>query len=115
MRQVDGYAVAVNAAGLADALRLCQSNDSDGDNRLACLSETFGGWTGVVHEIARAAEYMEAYRSLRGPRAAWGGELPFIYDAWDAVGRALWEHLGTSEVQGIVARGIAQAWLVHSD
>ena len=106
MPNIDPKAVAVNAAGIADAFRLSQIEDHDGANRLEDLTQSHEGWVGVVVQISEAAEIMERYRVSQGPNASWGGELPYLYEVWDSIARTLWEYLDSDELDALVRRAI---------
>jgi len=107
MTTLDPAALPINAAGIADAFRRCQFSDDDGAARSDDLSAQYNGWIGVVEEIAYAAEMMERFRIRHGTNAAWGAELPYIYDVWDAIAQALWDHLGNQPVDVIVETAIS--------
>jgi len=109
MRNIDSFSVAVLAAGIADAFRTCQLADHDGEARIDHLSRRFGGWVGVMMEIASAAEHLEQIRLSHGKSATWGGGLPPVYEVWDAVAFELWEHLGRIEIPAIVENALLEA------
>lgn len=109
MPNIDPAAVAVNAAGIADALRACQLADSNGTVRLQWLTDHFESWVGVMMQVGEAAEMMEELRTEQGANATWGGELPYLYDVWDAIAKGLWADLGSQPVNVIVHRSIAVA------
>lgn len=99
--------IAIYAAGIADAFRLCQCTDGNGVERCDQLTHIFGGWDVVMEQIAEAALCMEKHRSALSHNALWGREMPPIYDVWDAIGQGLWKRLGDDDVSRIVARAIA--------
>lgn len=109
MHAPDLKAIAVNAAGIADALRLCQIQDPDGAARWDDLSDQFQGWIGLVGEFVLAAEAMEQHRASLGKNTKWGGELPYIYDVWDAIAELLWNELPVENMAGVVARAVEEA------
>lgn len=111
----DQNAIAINAAGIADAFRVLQVCDEDGANRLGDLSQIHEGWIGVIGAIADAALVMETYRVGRGPTASWGGELPYLYDAWDSIAKRLWDGLGSSTVEELALEGIFDACSVEEE
>lgn len=109
MPTIDAAAIAVNAAGIADAFRVLQVADEEGEAHLEELTRAHEGWCGVVLRIAEAGEMMERFRATHGGSATWGGELPFLYQVWDAIAQGLWDHLGAEPVDAIVDRSIEQA------
>jgi hypothetical protein len=113
MPKIDPNAVAVNAAGIADAFHVLQAADDNGAARLEELTLAHEGWCGVMLQIAEAGEIMERYRHSQGVTATWGGDLPSLYSVWDAIARVIWERLGIEPLDGLVRSAIEQA--VHSD
>lgn len=114
MPKIDPAAVAVNAAGIADAFRVLQVSDENGDARLEELTREYEGWCGVVLRIAEAGEIMEGFRAKHGVTATWGGDLPYLYEVWDAIAQALWEQLGMVPLDVIVQRAIEQVVSVNA-
>lgn len=115
MPAIDPAAIAVNAAGIADALRVCQLADSDGAARMEWLADHFGGWVGVMVQVAEAGEAVERFRREHGATTLWGNALPPLYEVWDAVAQRLWEHLGAEPLDAIVHRSIEAVMLAESD
>ncbi|MBK8915912.1 MAG: hypothetical protein IPM64_15185 [Phycisphaerales bacterium] len=109
MPKIDPAAVAVNAAGIADALRCVQSDSAEDDARFEALTEEYGGWIGVLVQVVEAGEVMERYRVKRGWGAKWGGDLPYVYDVWDAIAETLWVRLGEGPLDELVQSAIEQA------
>lgn len=109
MLMMDPAAAAVNAAGIADALRVLQAAHENGEARLEELTRTHEGWCGVMLSIAEAGEIMESFRVKQGVSATWGGDLPYLYEVWDAIAQGLWDHLGKEPSDAIVLRSIEQA------
>ena len=109
MRDPDCVTIATNAAGIADAFRNCQIDDHDGASRWEDLSNEFCGWIGLVEQIVLAADAMEHHRQSFGETAAWGGELPYLYDVWDAIAKLLWNELPLDDMPSLVARAVRLA------
>ena len=114
MPKIDPAAVAVNAAGIADAFRALQIADQSGEARLEELTRAHEGWCGVVLRIAEAGEIMEDFRTKHGVTATWGGDLPYLYEVWDAIAQALWEQLGMVPLDVVVQRAIEQVESVNA-
>lgn len=106
MKNSDATAIAINAAGIADSLRMCQIADHDGAARIDYLTEQLQGWFGVMIQVVSAAEAMERFRVSHGTGAKWGGDLPYLYEVWDAIAAAMWDKLGTATVDNIVSDAI---------
>lgn len=49
---------------------------------------------------------MERFRVSHGEAAKWGGELPYLYDVWDAIAIAIWLRLGSEPLDGLVEAAI---------
>jgi hypothetical protein len=111
----DTRSIAFQAAGIANAFRNCQINDHDGSARWEDLSETFHGWIGLVEQIVLAAEAMEHHRQSLGRTAAWGGELPHVYEVWDAIAKLLWDELPVSDMAGLISRAVQMAECTQPD
>lgn len=114
MPRIDTTAVAVNAAGIADAFRTIQQTVAPGEARMEELVKAFEGWIGVVQQLAEAGELMERFRATRGATATWGGELPYIYDAWESIALALWVDLGKVSLDVLVDRAIEQTMVASA-
>ena len=99
-------ALALDAAGIMDALRREQVADQDGEARYTELCDTFGGFIGICDAAVDAAEAMEMLRAKIGPDVAWGEELPHPYEAWDAVAEALWREVDGSNTAEVVERAV---------
>jgi hypothetical protein len=112
MSKMDTTAVAVNAAGIADALRVLQAARENGEARLEELTRAHEDWCGVMLQIAEAGEVMERFRAKQGPSATWGDDLPYLYEVWDAIAQGLWDHLGAEPVDVVVHRSIKRAMSV---
>jgi hypothetical protein len=112
MLMMDTTAVAVNAAGIADALRVLQTARENGEARLEELTRAHEGWCGVMLRIAEAGEIMERFRANHGDAAKWGGKLPYLYEVWDSIAQGLWEHLGAEPLDVVVHRSIKRAMSV---
>ncbi|MDX2119326.1 MAG: hypothetical protein SFY96_14205 [Planctomycetota bacterium] len=102
MSPLDLASVAVNAAGITDEFCIHRLADDGGEARLEWLTLHFDGWCGLVVQVAHAGELMERFRQTRGVKATWGGELPHLYDVWDAIAAGLWDHLGSKPIDAIV-------------
>jgi hypothetical protein len=89
MRKLDPRAVAVNAAGIADALACLRARDIGLAIGSATLTKECAGHIELMLQIVEAAEIMEQFRISRGSGAAWGGELPYLYEVWDAIADAM--------------------------
>jgi hypothetical protein len=109
MPTLDAAATAVNAAGIADAFRVRHAADVNGEARLEELTRVHEGWCGVMVRIAESGEIMERFRVKHRIAVTWGGDLPYLYEVWDAIAQGLWEHLGAEQVDAIVHRSIEQA------
>jgi hypothetical protein len=114
MPKIDPAAFAVNAAGIADAFRVLQIADQNGEARIEELTRVHEGWCGVVLRIAEAGEIMERFRAKHGTSATWGGDLPYLYDVWDAVAQALWANLGATQLGALVEEAIEQVASVEA-
>ncbi len=101
--------VAINASGITDSIRSIEIKGEASTARIIHLSDAFDGAIGIMAQIADAGAVMEKYRDQRGPTVKWGGELPCIYDVWDAIARALLERLGEEPVGRIVLDAIESA------
>ncbi len=106
MNDVDTGAIAVNAAGIADSMRGIACEGIVSDDRLSILSEQFSGSIGIMLQVAEAGAVMERFRVRQGPGATWGGELPYIYDVWDAIASAMWLHMEEESLEDIVLKAI---------
>lgn len=111
MPKIDSVAVAVNAAGIADALACLESEDAEAVPRFECVAAEYGGHVGVIQQIADAADFMEQFRVRHGASAKWGSELPYLYDVWDAIAQRIWWELGKKPLDQIVASAI---WSVRN-
>ena len=98
--------VLVHAAGIADAFRLMQLADNDGDSRFGDICRTCGGIVGIMHEIAEAAYVMERFREFLCMSVGWGDGLPHPYDVWDAIAQGLWYELGGTPPREIALRSL---------
>lgn len=108
MPKVDTAAIAVNAAGITDALASIECDNGEAAARFERTIERYEGRVGIMQQVAEAAETMEWVRVKHGVNARWGGELPYLYDVWDAIAQGLWDHLGAEPVDAIVHRSIEQ-------
>lgn len=115
MSKMDTTAVAVNAAGIADAVRVIQAAHENGEARLEELTRAHEGWCGVMLQIAEAGKIMERFRAKHGDSAKWGGELPYVYEVWDAIAHELYERLGTEPLDSLVHRAIDKAVTVAAE
>lgn len=115
MPKIDQRAVAVNAAGIADAFRLLQIVDHDGESRVDEIARSHEGWVVVMERIAEAGEIMERYRVQRGAMATWGGELAHSYDIWDAIAQSLWASIESVPLATLVRRAIEHANAVEAE
>jgi hypothetical protein len=102
MPKIDPAAVAVNAAGIAEAFGSVQSSSKADRDRFDALSEEYEGWLGVITQIAEAGEIMERFRVKHGATATWGGDLPYLYDVWDSIAEAMWTKLGKEPLEQLV-------------
>lgn len=102
-------AAAINAAGIVDAMRAGEQRSDACSDRLQELSELYQGWIGVLTQVAEAGALMEAHRERQGRSAMWGGELPCVYDVWDAIAKALCNRLGHDSLEQIVHNAIELA------
>jgi len=107
MPKIYRNSAAIYAAGISDALACLRSDDLYAANRFDTILDEYDGHHGIMQEVAAAAEIMEQVRVSHGANAKWGGELPYIYDAWDAIAQALWARLGTDPIDKIVKAAIA--------
>jgi hypothetical protein len=114
MPKMDAAAIAVNAGGIADAFRVLQAAHENGEARLEELTREHEGWCGVVLRIAEAGEIMERFRAKHGDSATWGGELPYVYEVWDAIAQGLWDRLGEEPLDMVVRRSIERAMSVNA-
>ena len=94
--------VAIYAAGIADALAFMQSDGEENVARFEIVTEEYGGHFGIMQQVVEAAEVMERFRMKYGTNAIWGGELPYLYDVWDAIAKALWTRLGLEPIDQLV-------------
>lgn len=101
-------AIAMNAAGISDAFGRAKLYDDGGGDCYVDLANHFGGWIGIAQVIAEAAIEMEVVKVRVGEGADWGAGLPFLYDAWEAVGRALWNELPTRSASAITRDRLRQ-------
>lgn len=108
MPKIDPAAVAVNAAGIAEAFGCVQSGASNHKARFEALTEEYEGWVGVIMQIAEAGEIMERFRVKHGTTATWGGDLPHLYDVWNSIAEALWTKLGKELLERLVESAIEQ-------
>ena len=106
MPKFDPTAVAVNAAGIAEAIGPAQADTTTDQARYDALTEEYGGWVGVVMQIVEAGEIMERFRVKRGRTASWGGDLPYLYDVWDSIAKAMWMKLGKEPLDQLVESAI---------
>lgn len=106
MPKIDARAIAVNAAGIADAFRVVQMSDHDGERRAEGIARSHEGWIVVMESIAEAGEVMERCRVQRGTAATWGGELPHSYDVWDAIAQSLWTSIESVPIGTLVRRAV---------
>lgn len=102
MPKIDSAAVAVNAAGIAEAFGCVQSGATADRDRFDALTEEYEGWVGVMMQIAEAGEIMERFRVKHGTTATWGGDLPHLYDVWDSIAEAMWTKLGKEPLGRLV-------------
>lgn len=107
-------AIAMNAAGISDAFARARTGDHDGSDRYVDLANHFSGWIGIAQVLAEAAIEMEVVRVRVGEGADWGDGLPFWYDAWEAVGRALWDELPTRSA-AVITRDCLRRLIFESD
>lgn len=110
-----GHDIALHAAGIADALRLAQIDDHDGDARYWEIANRMGGAIGIMAEIALAAEFMEAFRHRVSDDAQWGNELPHAYEAWFAIACGLWNDMGRLAPLEIVATQLLRLIVYRND
>lgn len=107
MPQSDPAAMAINAAGIADALAcLVQENKEEAAIRFSCVIAECDGHIGLMQQVMEAGNLMERFRVGRGAFAKWGGELPYLYDVWDAIAHAIWLELDTVPLAQIVESAI---------
>lgn len=109
MTVLNQSAHAINAAGISDSMQAIGSNVDRDRTGVSPLIERFDGTIGIVMQIADAGALMEEYRVRLGASATWGCELPYIYDAWDAIASEMWARLGQEPLQQIVIRAIESA------
>jgi hypothetical protein len=109
MPKIDPAAVAVNAAGIAEAVGSVQSDTATDKARFEALTEEYEGWVGVIMQIAEAGEIMERFRVKHGTTATWGGDLPHLYDVWNSVAEAIWTKLGKEPLEQLVESAIEEA------
>ena len=114
MPKMDAAAIAVNAAGIADAFRVLQGAHENGEARLEALTRAHEGWCGVMLQIAEAGGIMERFRANHGDSATWGGELPYLYEVWDAIAQGLWDRLDEEPLDVVVHRSIERALSVNT-
>lgn len=106
MPNIDPAAVAVNAAGIAEAFGSVQSDVMADRARFGAITEEYGGWLGVTTQIAEAGEIMERFRVKNGATATWGGDLPFLYDVWDSIADGMRTKLGREPLDHLVESAI---------
>ena len=106
MSKIEHAAVAVHAAGIADSFVHVKSDDAETITQFEFITEECGGHVGIMLQIAEAAEIMELFRVRQGAAATWGGELPYLYDVWDAIAQALWARLGKEPLKQLVDSAI---------
>lgn len=104
--QVDAFAIAMNAAGIADAFRFLRVTDSDGDNRYHSIADECGGFVGVAEGIAHSAVVMDRFRLKVGESSDWGKDLPHLYIAWGAIAEALWNHWESGPPELVTERAL---------
>lgn len=106
MPKIDHAAIAINAAGIADALAFLASEDVEAAARFERVAGEYGGHVGVMQQAAEAAGYMEQFRVKHGATAKWGGELPYLYDVWDAIAQMIWLKLDKKPLDHLVESAI---------
>lgn len=106
MPKRDHDAIAVYASGIANALACVGSGDAEEVARFERVAEEHGGHVGVMQEVTAAALAMERFRVSHGEAAKWGGELPYLYDVWDAIAMAIWLRLGSEPLDELVEAAI---------
>ncbi len=109
MPKIDHSAVALNAAGIADAFRALQRDDQLDENRMELIRREREGSVGVLMQIAEAGELMERYRANQGPNATWGGDLPYLYDVWDLIAWRMWDRQRAVPLNTLVERAVEEA------
>lgn len=106
MPSIDQAAIAINAAGIADAFGSVHAHSKIDEGRFEALTEQYQGWVGVMMQIAEAGEIMERYRVKHGANAKWGADLPYLYDVWDFIADAIWAKLGSEPLEQLVESAI---------
>lgn len=106
MPTCDHAAIAAYAAGIASSLACVESGDAKEVARLERVAEEHGGHVGIMQHVAEAAGAMERFRVRHGEDAKWGGELPYLYDVWDAIAMAIRLRLGTAPLDELVEAAI---------
>ncbi|MCK6475448.1 MAG: hypothetical protein L6Q35_01305 [Phycisphaerales bacterium] len=114
MPKFDCAAVAVNAAGIADAFACVQLDATMRAARFECVAVKYGGHVGIMQQLAEAAAVMERFRANRGVSATWGGELPHLYEVWDSIAEVMWTRLGTEPLDQLVESAIQIAMSVET-
>lgn len=108
MSNIDPTSVAIYAAGIADSLASIRFDLSTRSSRIDTFAEEADDHCGMMRVISEAAKSMERFRVVHGINAKWGCELPFLYDAWDAIALALWAGLGKESVEDLVERSLLE-------
>lgn len=106
MQTTDHAAIAAYAAGIASALACVRSCDAEEVARFERVVEEHSGHVGIMQEVAKAACVMERFRRRFDETARWGGELPHLYDVWDAIATAMWLRLGSEPLGELVEAAI---------
>jgi hypothetical protein len=104
--KIDPAATAFHAAGIASALATMESEDVEDVARFHRVTEEYGGHVGVIHQVVKAAWHVERFRVKHGASARWGGELPYLYDVWDAIARAIRQKLDLEPLDQMVESAI---------
>jgi hypothetical protein len=104
--KIDYAAIAINAAGIADALSCLEPEDAEAVARFERVTAKYGGHVGVMQQIADASDFMERFRVRHGASAKWGGELPYLYDVWDAIAHTIWLELDKKPLNHMVESAI---------
>jgi hypothetical protein len=106
MSKIDHAAVAVHAAGIADSFVHAKAHDATATARCEFITEEYSGHVGIMQQIAEAAKLMECFRARHSAAATWGGELPYLYDVWDAIAQSLLTGLGKEPLERLVDSAI---------
>lgn len=93
---------AVYAAGIADSLACIDRTEPEAASRFNLIVQEFGGSVAIMEQIAEAAVTMERFRSHCGSSSTWGGDLPYLYDVWDAIARTIYTQLGTDTLENLI-------------